>query len=100
MAAQTQRSQRFFLFFFPLGHMAVDWGGGALLLLASAMALAVDLSPAWVGLLLTSMELGAGLAYAPAGLLGDGVRRRGLMLLGSFWWVTIGYLAASFAPGY
>ncbi len=100
MAVQSRQDQRFFLVFFPLGHMAVDWGGGAVLLLTPAMALAMDLSALQVGLLLTAMELGAGIAYAPAGLLGDRIHRRGLLLLASFWWVAIGYLAASFAPGY
>jgi FSR family fosmidomycin resistance protein-like MFS transporter len=97
---QPKNHQRFFLAFFPLGHLAVDWGGSAVLLLASAMALAMDLSALQVGLLLTTMGVGAGLMYAPAGLLGDRIRCRGLLLLVSFWWVTIGYLAASFAPGY
>jgi FSR family fosmidomycin resistance protein-like MFS transporter len=100
MAIDRSTDQRFFLLFFPLGHMAVDWGGGAVLLLAPAMALAMDLSALQVGLMLTAMELGAGMAYAPAGLLGDRIHRRGLLLLLSFWWVALGYLAASFAPGY
>ncbi len=100
MSAQPQVSQRFLLGFFPAGHMAVDWGGGALLLIVPAIGIALDLSPAQVGLLFTAMQLGAGLAYAPAGFAGDRVRRRGLLLLAAFWWVTIGYLAASFAPGY
>ena len=100
MPAQAKNQQRFFLVFFPLGHLAVDWGGAAFLLLASAMALAMDLSAAQVGLLLTAMRSGAGLVYAPAGLLGDRIRRRGLLLLLSFWWVTIGFLLSSFAPGY
>ena len=100
MSAQPQVSQRFFFLFFPGGHMAVDWGGGALLLIAPAIGVALDLSPAQVGLLFTAMQLGAGLAYAPAGIIGDRVRRRGLLLLVAFWWVVAGYLAASFAPDY
>ena len=100
MSAQPQVSQRFLFVFFPAGHMAVDWGGGALLLIAPAIGIALDLSPAQVGLLFTAMQLGAGVAYAPAGFAGDLVRRRGLLLLAAFWWVAIGYLAASFAPGY
>lgn len=100
MAASPRENQRFFLIFLPLGHMAVDWGGGAVLLLAPAMALDMNLSPLQIGVLLTAMELGSGIAYAPAGLLGDRIHRRGLLLLASFWWVATGYLAASFAPGY
>ena len=100
MATTARADQRFLLVFLPIGHMAVDWGGGAVLLLAPAMALDMDLSALQVGLLLTAMDLGSGVAYAPAGLLGDRVHRRGLLLLGSFWWVAIGFFAASFAPGY
>ena len=100
VAAPARNDQRFLFIFFPLGHMAVDWGGGAVLLLAPAMALAMGLSPLQVGLLLTAMELGSGIAYAPAGLLGDRIHRRGLLLLVSFWWVAIGFFAASFAPNY
>ena len=44
MPAQSKNHQRFFLVFFPLGHLAVDWGGGAVLLLASAMAHAQGLA--------------------------------------------------------
>ena len=100
MSAPPQVSQRFLFLFFPAGHMAVDWGGGALLLIAPAIGVALDLSPAQIGLLFTAMQFGAGLAYAPAGIIGDRVRQRGLLLLVAFWWVVAGYLAASFAPGY
>ena len=96
----TIKNHRFYLLFFPLGHMAVDWGGGAILLLAPAIAIAYDLSALQVGILLTSMELGAGIAYAPAGMLGDRIKRRGFLLLLSFWWVAIGFFIASFAPNY
>lgn len=82
---------------YPVGHGAVDWGGAALWLLAPAMALAMDLSPAKVGLLFTGRAIGAGIAYFPAGILGDSVRRRGPFLLSTFWWVVAGYLAASVA---
>ena len=49
----TIKNHRFYLLFFPLGHMAVDWGGGAILLLAPAIAIAYDLSALQVGILLT-----------------------------------------------
>ena len=100
VSVEQLRQQRFYLWFMPVGHMAVDWGGGAVLLLAPAFAAALDLSPAQVGLLLTTMQVGSGVAYAPAGILGDRVRSRGLILLLAFWWVTVGFLVASFAPGY
>ena len=45
-------------------------------------------------------SVGASLAYLPAGILADRVRRRGLLLAGTFWWVGLGYLAASFAPDF
>ncbi len=85
---------------FPLGHLAVDWAGATLWLLAPTIALTMDLSPGEVGLLITIHAVGASLAYFPAGLLGDHVKRRGLLLAATFWWVTLGYLAASLAPGY
>ena len=87
-------------FAFPLGHLAVDWAGAAVWLLAPAIAVAMDLSPGEVGLLITIHAVGASLAYLPAGLLGDHVRRRGLLLAATFWWVALGYLAASWSTGY
>ncbi len=85
---------------FPAGHLAVDWPGAAVWLLAPAIAVALDLSPGEVGLLITIHALGASLAYLPAGLLGDHVRRRGLLLAATFWWVVLGYLAASWSPDF
>lgn len=80
---------------FPLGHSAVDWGSGAMWLLAPAIALALDLSPAQVGLLFTLKMLGASLVYIPAGILGDCMKHRGFFLLSTFWWVAIAYIVAS-----
>lgn len=97
---QIYRSPRFLFIFFPIGHLAVDWVGGALLLLASVMALEMNWSAGQLGLLFTVMQFGIGPSAVCAGLLGDRVRRRGIILLSAFWWVTIGYITASFAPGY
>lgn len=64
-------------------------------LLAPAIALALDLSPTQVGLLFTLKMLGSGFVYIPAGILGDCMRRRGLFLLSTFWWVAAAYIVAS-----
>jgi len=93
-------SQRLYLIAFPLGHLANDWAPSAIWLLAPAIALAMDLDPAEVGLLITLHSIGAALAYLPAGLLGDQLRRRGLLLAGTFWWVAIGYVIAASAPSF
>ena len=92
--------QRSLLVWFSVGHMANDWAPGAIWLLAPAVALAMGLTPAEVGLLITLHSVGAALAYLPAGLLADRVRDRGRLLAATFWWVGIGYFAASFAPGF
>lgn len=93
-------NSRVYLLAFPLGHLANDWAPSAIWLLAPAVALAMDLSPGEVGLLISIHTVGASLAYIPAGLLGDHVRNRGLLLAGTFWWVTIGYFAAASAPNF
>ena len=90
----------FYLTVFPLGHFAVDTPGGALWLLVPAMAVAWGLSPTEAGFIITAHSLGAGLGYLPAGVLGDRFKTRGLLLLGSIWWVVVGYIAASIAPSY
>ena len=69
-------------------------------LLAPAIGLALELKPSEIGLLLTIHSIGASLAYFPAGILADRVRSQGALLLGTFWWVTLGYLLASGAPGF
>lgn len=83
-----------------MGHFANDWSVSALWLIAPAVGIAMDLSPAEVGLLLTLVEVGAALAYFPAGMLTDHVSDRGKLLLGTFWWVGIGYLLAAMAPDF
>jgi FSR family fosmidomycin resistance protein-like MFS transporter len=85
---------------FSLGHLANDWAPSTIWLIAPAIAASLALSPAEVGLLITVASVGAALGYFPAGLLADRVANRGLLLLATFWWVAIGYLVASLAPGF
>ena len=85
---------------FTFGHFANDCAPCAIWLIAPAVAIAMDLSPAEVGLLITIKSVGAAAAYLPAGLIADHVSDRGRLLLATFWWVAIGYVAASFAPGF
>jgi FSR family fosmidomycin resistance protein-like MFS transporter len=82
-------SHRGLLAWFSMGHLANDWAPSTIWIIAPAIAITMDLSPAEVGLLITITHFGAALGYLPAGLL-----------LATFWWVAIGYLAASFAPGF
>ncbi|MEQ8666348.1 MAG: MFS transporter [Rhodospirillales bacterium] len=83
-----------------VGHFANDWSVCSIWLIAPAIGIAMDLSPAKVGLLITLVEVGGALAYLPAGMLTDHVSDRGKLLLGTFWWVGIGYLLAALAPGF
>ena len=83
-----------------VGHLANDWASAAIWLLAPAIGLAFELKPSEIGLLLAIHSIGASLAYFPAGILADRVRSQGALLLGTFWWVTLGYLVASGAPGF
>ena len=94
------REERLFLTTFSFGHFANDWTAGSILLLTPSIAVGMDLTPAQVGLLITLMGIGGGLAFLPAGLAADYTRSRGLLLLMTFWWVAIGYFIASLAPGY
>ncbi|MGD8841537.1 MAG: MFS transporter [Gammaproteobacteria bacterium] len=91
---------RFLLGALALGHLSNDWVAGTLWLLAPAIAAAMGLGPAEVGLILTINGIGAGIAYIPAGILSDRSTRPGLLMLLSFWWVAIGYLGATLAPGF
>ena len=91
---------RTLLTWFTLGHFANDWSVCALWLIVPAVGIAMELSPAEVGLLFTICNVGAALAYLPAGILTDHVSNRGRLLLGTFWWVFVGYLLASMAPGF
>ena len=85
---------------FVFGHLSNDWLPAAIWLLAPAIGLAFDLKPSEVGLLLAIHSIGASLAYFPAGVLADRTRLQGRLLLGTFWWVALGYLLASTAPSF
>lgn len=91
---------RSLLTWFSLGHFANDWSVCSLWLIVPAVGIAMELSPAEVGLLFTICNVGGALAYLPAGILTDHVSNRGRLLLATFWWVAVGYLLASLAPGF
>lgn len=82
------------------GHFANDWSVCALWIIAPAVGIAMDLSPAEVGLLITLVNIGGAVAYFPAGILTDHVSDRGRLLIATFWWVGLGYLLASLAPDF
>jgi len=94
------KNHRFLLTALFAGHLTNDWVAGTLWLLAPAIAISMGLGPVEVGLILTINCIGAGLAYIPAGVISDRSTRPGLLMLLSFWWVAIGYLSASLAPGF
>lgn len=91
---------RTLLTWFALGHFANDWSLCSLWLIVPAVGIAMDLSPAEVGLLFTICNFGGALAYLPAGILADHVSNRGRLLVATFWWVAVGYLLAAMAPGF
>ncbi len=99
-AAADRRAGPSLLPVFILGHFAIDWAPTAVWLVVPAIAVAMNLSPAEVGLMFTIHSAGAALAFLPAGTLADRVANRGRLLLLTFWWVAAGYAVASFAPGY
>ena len=78
----------------------MDWGSGALWLLAPAMAVSMDLSPLQVGILFAARQIAAGIVQLPAGLIGDNLRRRGYFLLGTFGVVSVAQLLASGSTNY
>ena len=80
--------------------MANDWCHGAIYILLPAIGLTFGLRPSQLGLLVTIYAFGAALAYLPAGIIADRFRNQGRLLLLTFWWVGIGYIAASRAPGF
>ncbi len=92
--------KRRLLIYFSFGHLANDWAPCSIWLIAPAIGVAMDLSPGEVGVLIGVASAGAALGYLPAGVLSDRVTRRGWLLLATFWWVAIGYVVASFAPGF
>ena len=85
---------------FALGHLCNDFAPCAIWIIAPAFAVAMDLSPAQLGLLFTIHSVGSAIAYLPGGIAADHVSDRGRLLVATFWWVGLGYFAASFAPGY
>lgn len=99
-ARAPRASERTVLVGFALGHCANDWVAGTIWLLAPAIAASMGLGATEVGLLIALTGVGAALAYLPAGILADRTRERGPLLAATFWWVAIGYLAASFAQGF
>ena len=80
--------------------MANDWCHGAIYILLPAIGLTFGLRPSQLGLLVTIYAFGAALAYLPAGIIADRFQNQGRLLLLTFWWVGIGYIAASRAPGF
>ena len=68
--------------------------------MAPAIALEMALNPKEVGLLLTLHSLGGSLGCLPSGLLTDSFGNREKLLILTFWWVGLGYLLASCAPGF
>ena len=88
--------------YFPLtlGHFANDIVPCSMVVLAPAIALEMELNPMEVGLLLTLHSFGSALGYFPSGLVADSFRNRGNLLMLTFWWVGLGYLLASWAPGF
>ncbi|MCH2271514.1 MAG: MFS transporter [SAR324 cluster bacterium] len=93
-------SRRSLYFPFSLGHFANDIVPCSVVVLAPAIALEMGLNPLEVGLLLTLHSFGSALGYLPSGLLADSFRNRGNLLMLTFWWVGLGYLLASWAPGF
>ena len=91
---------RTFLTWFTLGHFANDWPISSLWLIVPTVGIAMELSPAEVGLLFTIFNVGGALAYLPAGILADHVSNRGRLLVATFWWGAVGYLLAAMAPGF
>lgn len=87
-------------YWFSAGHLCIDFPIGAIYVIAPVVALAFGWSPADVGLLLMVQSIVSSLAYPPAGMLMDRVRRRGLLLAMTFFWVAAGYFLASFADGF
>ncbi len=85
---------------FALGHFCNDFAPCAVWIIAPAFAVAMDLNPAELGLLFTIHSVGSAIAFLPAGIAADHISDRGRLLLVTFWWVGLGYFAASFAPGF
>ena len=85
---------------FSVGHCANDLVPIAMNIVIPAFGVAMGLSPTEIGLLFMIHNLGSSLAYIPAGMMVDHVANRGVLLAATFFWVGLGYLAASFAHGF
>jgi len=81
---------------FSIGHCANDLAPVGMYILIPAFGTSMGLSPSEIGLLFMIHSLGASLAYLPAGMLVDHVANRGILLAATFFWVGLGYFAASF----
>ena len=84
---------------FALGHFSNDLAPVSMILIIPAFGAAFGLSPIEIGLLFALHTAGAAIAYLPAGIAADRVADRGRLLLATFFWVGLGYLAASQAEG-
>jgi FSR family fosmidomycin resistance protein-like MFS transporter len=89
-----------FLIPFSIGHCANDLAPVGMYVIIPAFGLAMGLSSTQIGLLFMIHSMGAALAYFPAGMLADHVANRGFLLAATFFWVSFGYLAASFSEGF
>tara|TARA_Y100000590_G_scaffold83736_3_gene93353 strand:- start:3596 stop:4858 length:1263 start_codon:yes stop_codon:yes gene_type:complete len=96
----SKKHRWLYLIGFPIGHGAVDWGGGALWLLGPPMAIAMGLTPFQLGILFAARQIGSGISQLPAGFIGDHWGKRGTFLLITFWWVSIPQLIASGSSDY
>ncbi len=85
---------------FTAGHFCNDFAPCAIWIIAPAVALSMDMSPAELGFLFTIHSVGAALAYFPAGVISDTISDRGRLLLLTFVWVAVGYFMASYATSY
>lgn len=85
---------------FCAGHMAVDWPHGAFWILAPAIAIAFEMSPSDLGLMISLTAVGATFSLVPAGILSDHTSRRGPIFAATFLWVAVGYGLASLAPNF
>ena len=100
MSDSSKKNLKTLQFTFLFGHMANDWCFGAIFILLPAIGLTFGLRPSQLGLLVTIYAFGSALAYLPAGIIADRFQNQGRLLLLTFWWVGIGYIAASQAPGF
>jgi len=100
MATDDTQPKRLPILAFCAGHMAVDWPHGALWILIPAIAVAMDLSPSDVGMMVGLTAIGATLSLIPAGMVSDHTRRRGPVFAATFIWVVVGYGLASLAPDF